>query len=121
MPLDPHMADLAGELFGRMGTIAVRKMFGGGGIYCDGVMFALIADDVLYLKADRQLQPRFEAEGMGPFVYQGKSKPVAMSYWRMPERLLDDPDEALDWGRAALRAARDVRTTRTKAKPRGMG
>lgn len=121
MPLDPRLSELAEELFGALGRISVRNMFGGGGVYCDGVMFALIAYGVMYLKADRQSQPRFEAEGMGPFVYQGKSKPVAMSYWRMPERLLDDPDEAVDWGRDALRAARDVRTARTKAKPRGKG
>ncbi|MBA4132750.1 MAG: competence protein TfoX [Hyphomicrobium sp.] len=121
MPLDPRLSELAEELFGPLGTISVRKMFGGGGIYCDGVMFALIADGVIYLKADARSQADFEAEGLGPFVYQGKAKPVAMSYWRMPERLLDDPDEALAWGRNAVRAAQSARAAPRKTKPRGKG
>jgi DNA transformation protein len=54
-------------------------------------------------------------------VYQGKAKPVAMSYWRMPERLLDDPDEALAWGRNAVRAAQSARAAPRKTKPRGKG
>jgi len=121
MPLDPRMSELAEELFGPLGTISVRKMFGGGGIYCDGVMFALIADGAIYMKADARSQADFEAEGLGPFVYQGKARPVAMSYWRMPERLLDDPDEALNWGRVAVRAARAAQTRLVKTKPRGRG
>jgi DNA transformation protein len=121
MTLDPRLSELAEELFGALGNIRVRKMFGGGGIYCDGVMFALIADGVIYLKADARSQANFEAEGLGPFVYQGKAKPVAMSYWRMPERLLDDPDAALDWGRDAVRAARASQTRTGKTKPRGKG
>ncbi len=121
MALDPRLSELAEDLFGPLGIISVRKMFGGGGIYCDGVMFALIADNVIYLKADAQSQPGFDAEGLGPFVYQGKEKPVAMSYWRMPERLLDEPDEALDWGREALRAARSAQKGPVKTKPRGQG
>lgn len=121
MPLDPRLGELAEELFGPLGAIRVRRMFGGGGIYCDGVMFALIAEGVIYLKADARTQAHFDAEGLGPFVYQGKAKPVAMSYWRMPERLLDDPDEALEWGRAAVRAARAAQSRPVKTKPRGEG
>jgi DNA transformation protein len=121
MPLDPRMSELAEELFGALGRISVRNMFGGGGVYCDGVMFALIAYGVIYLKADARSQANFKAEGLGPFVYHGKAKPVAMSYWRMPERLLDDPDEAVAWGRDAVRAARDARGVPAKKKPRGKG
>ncbi len=121
MALDPRLAELAEELWGQLGHISVRKMFSGAGIYCDGLMFALIAGDVLYLKADAQSRARFEAEGMGPFVYLGRGKPIAMSYWRMPDRLLDEPDEALDWGRAALQAARAAQKQPAKTKPRGKG
>jgi DNA transformation protein len=121
MALDPRLSELAEELFGAVGRISVRNMFGGGGVYCDGVMFALIADGVIYLKADAQSQANFEAEGLGPFVYQGKAKPVAMSYWRMPERLLDDPDEAVAWGRDAVRAARSAQVAPPNKKPRGKG
>ena len=121
MSLDPRFGELAEELFGPLGFISVRKMFGGGSVYCDGLMFALIADGVIFLKTDARSRLRFEAEGQGPFVYQGKAKPVAMSYWRMPERLLDEPDEALEWGREALRSAREAQMGPVKTKPRGKG
>jgi DNA transformation protein len=120
MPHDAALAALIEELFGPLGAVAVRGMFGGAGVYCDGVMFALIAGDTIYLKADARSASRFDAEGLEAFVYQGKRKPVAMSYRRMPERLLDEPDEALAWGREALSAAQAAASARTK-KPRGKG
>lgn len=100
--------------------LGFRRMFGGHGIYRHGLMIALVADDTLYLKVDEQARPAFEAEGLGPFVYQGKGKPVAMSYWRCPERCLDDPVEMRRWleqaHAAALRAAA-ARRPRKRAKP----
>ncbi len=63
------------------GPVRIRNMFSGAGVYADDVMFALIADDTLYLKADESSVPAFEAEGMGPFVYESEGrKPIAMSY-----------------------------------------
>lgn len=85
-----------------LGAVRVRRMFGGGGVFCDDVMFALVAGDVLYFKANDRTRAAYEAEGQGPFVYQGKSKPITMSYWRVPERLFDAPDELLAWAREAL-------------------
>ena len=86
--------------------VSIRNMFGGAGIYADGVMFALLANDVLYLKADATSAHAFEAEGMGPFTYTTPGKPpVAMSYWEVPPRLLEDPDELADWAREAHRVA----------------
>jgi DNA transformation protein len=117
MALDLRLAEFVEELFRPLGIIIVRRMFSGGGIYCDGLMFGLIADNVIYLKADARSRAAFEAEGLRPFIYQGPRKPVAMSYWRLPDRLLDDPEEALEWGREALRAARDA-IIRRKKKPR---
>jgi DNA transformation protein len=114
MSLDNRLAQLVEDLFRPLGIIVVRRMFGGGGIYCDGLMFGLIADDIIYLKADGRSRAAFAAEGARPFVYQGKRKAVTMSYWRLPDRLLDDPEEALEWGREALRAARDAILHRKK-------
>lgn len=88
-----------------LGPVTVKRMFGGAGIYAGGVMIGLVADDVLYLKADDTTKTSFEAEGLGPFVYDGKSKPISMSYWRVPERLYDDPDEMAEWARRALAVA----------------
>lgn len=94
--------------------LSARAMFGGSGLYCDGRMFALIADDVLYLKADAKNQSVFSAEGAAPFVYQGKSKPVTMSYFSVPEERLEDPDLLQEWARLAIDAA-----MRAPAKKKG--
>jgi DNA transformation protein len=94
------------ELFSVFGVVAVRRMFGGAGIYADGTMFALVADGVIYLKADELSTPAFERENLPPFTYATKDgKRGVMSYRRMPERLYDDPDELATWARAALAAA----------------
>jgi DNA transformation protein and related proteins len=100
------------ELFSAFGPVSVRRMFGGAGIYADGLMFALIVDDAIFLKADADTRSAFIAEGQGPFVYDGKGKPVTMSYWRLPERLYDDPEELASWARIAVGVAR-----RGKAAP----
>ncbi len=106
-------AERIAELFADFAPVRVRRMFGGFGIYRDDLMFALVADDLIYLKADAESQPAFEREGCGPFVYAAKDgRKTVMSYWRMPERLYDDPAELGSWARAAhgaaLRAAKKV-------------
>ena len=94
------------ELFSAFGGVAVRRMFGGAGIYADGTMFALVADGVIYLKADELSTPAFERENLPPFTYETKDgRRGVMSYRRMPERLYDDPDELATWAHAALAAA----------------
>lgn len=97
-----------------LGPVNVRRMFGGAGIYADGVMFGLIADDTLYLKADEKTKRDFEAEGLGPFVYEGGGRTIAMSYWRIPDRLLDDPDEMAAWSRTALGVAQRAAAAKPK-------
>jgi DNA transformation protein len=94
------------ELFSAFGPVAVRRMFGGAGIYSEGTMFALVADGVIYLKAGDSNVAMFEREGLTPFSYsKSKHAQVVMSYRRMPDRLYDDPDELVVWARAALAAA----------------
>jgi DNA transformation protein len=111
--------DEIGELFAVFGPVSVRRMFGGAGIYADGVMFALVSDGVIYLKADAQNVAAFEREGLAPFTYATSSgKRGVMSYRRMPERLYDDPDELASWARDALAAARRGRVKKpAPAKP----
>lgn len=108
--------DHIAELFSAFGPVTVRRMFGGAGIFASGMMIGLISDDEIYLKADAQTAPTFEAEGMKPFAYGAKRRRVVMSYWRMPERLLDEPDEIGQWARAALGAAQRSATKRLKRK-----
>jgi DNA transformation protein len=95
------------DLLDDLRPIAVRRMFGGAGIFREGLMFALILDDTLYLRADDSNRGDFEAEGLTPFSYETKSgRNTILSYWRCPDRLFDDPDEMAVWARKALAAAR---------------
>ena len=99
--------DYIGDLFAAFGKVAVRRMFGGLGIFADSLMIALVADDVIYLKADDHLTEEFEREGLAPFSYSTKNgRHTIMSYRRMPERLYDDPDELARWAHRSLEAAR---------------
>jgi DNA transformation protein and related proteins len=111
------------ELFAAFGPVTVRRMFGGAGVFAEGMMLALIADGVIYLKADEQTVPAFEREGLRPFTYMRRGAEAAvMSYWRMPERLYDDPEELATWARAALETARRAAVrTRPKAKTKAKG
>jgi DNA transformation protein and related proteins len=97
------------ELFEKMGPLSARKMFGGAGIYLNGLMFVLIGYGDIYLKADKENLGRFIQADCPPFTFHTKDdKVMEMSYRRMPESALDDTSEALIWGRlgydAALRA-----------------
>jgi DNA transformation protein len=99
--------DFACDLLGGLGPVRARRMFGGAGLYAQDVMFALVADDVIYLKTDAALAAALEAEGCGAFVYDGgkSGKASAMRYHRLPDAALEDPELAVDWGRKALQVA----------------
>jgi len=94
------------DLFSDFGPVTIRRMFSGFGISADGTNFALALRGGLYFRADEQTIPRFEAEGSKPFQYQTRAKTVTVgSYWQLPERLYDDPEQLTGWARAALAAA----------------
>ena len=80
-------------------------MFGGIGVFKDGLMFGLVDDDVLYMKADETTAARYEAEGQSRWAYEGKGKQVALPYWRLPDRLYDEPDEFREWALVAFGVA----------------
>ena len=107
MPASPQIIEWLIEELAPLGHIAARTMFGGAGVYCDGAMFGLIADDAFFLKTDEAGQPAFIAEGLGPFTYTTKRGPGQLtSYWKAPERLSDDRDELLIWANRAVTVAR---------------
>ena len=106
MAVSDGFRDFLIEQLAPLGPVTLRRMFGGGGVYTDGLMFGLVADDVLFLKVDDGNRAIFQAEGSVPFVYEAKGKSVTMSYWRLPERLYDEPEDLLTFARAALGAAR---------------
>jgi DNA transformation protein and related proteins len=114
-------------LFASFGPVVVRRMFGGSGLYRDGLMFALVFDGVIFLRVDAASIPDFEREGSRPFVYTrakspGKIGRASLSYWRLPERLYDDPEQLSAWAERALAIARHKKMApraRTKAKQPG--
>lgn len=89
-------------------------MFGGHGIFCDGVMFGLVFDGTLYLKADTENIAAFEQEGLEQFTYARQGKLVGLSYYRAPDHLLEDPHEAVRWAQGSLAAA--LRADRKRAQ-----
>jgi len=107
-------AAYAAELLGTVGRVAARRMFGGYGLYCDGVMFALIADDVLYLKADAASRGEFERAGSEPFVYDARGRRTTMAYWRAPDDAMESRELAARWARIALAAALRARSAKRK-------
>ena len=93
------------EMFESLGTISIRRMFGGKGIYHQGVIFALELYDEIMLKADAETAPLFAEAGARQWSYEGKSgKPVLMPYWSIPDEALDDPEVMARWSRLAFEA-----------------
>lgn len=89
-----------------LGRIKPRRMFGSWGLYCDGIFFAIVADEILYLKVDSVSRPDFEAAGLAAFTYSMKDgRQQSLSYYPMPEAALDDEGEFLAWARRGLEAA----------------
>lgn len=106
------------ELLGPLGGVRSRRMFGGHGIYIDELFIAIIAFEQLYLKVDTQTREQFLRAGCVPFVYEGKSQPVTMSYWRAPAQALESPALMQRWARLAIDAALRSRAAASKVKPR---
>ena len=98
------------DVFSDFGRLQIRRMFGGCGIYHDGLMFALVASDCLYLKVDPLNRQFFDQRHLAPFEYVKQGRRTQMSYHQAPEELFDDKALAADWAKrsfeAALRAKR---------------
>ncbi len=103
------------EFFEPVEGTSVRAMFGGLGVFREGIMFALAADEVLYFRADAETEPAFEAEGCEAWVYPGKNRPMTMPYRRVPERLFDERDEFRAWALTAFAAAERNKAGKKKA------
>ena len=118
MSISQELLDFLTEQLQRLGHITWRRMFSGAGLYCDGVIFALVLRDTLHFKVDDANRAAYQAEGLEPFTYEARGKPVVMgAYWRAPDRLFDDPDEMLEWARAAVAAGRRAAAKKPARKP----
>jgi DNA transformation protein len=114
--------ETAAELFSAFGPIDVRRMFSGFGLYADDVCFGIFLRGEFYLKVDDSTIPRFMAEGSEPFIYSTRKKTVTVnSWWRMPTRLYDEPEELADWAREAVSVAARIRLKKGARKKRAAG
>ncbi len=102
------------ELFKPFGAVAVKRMFGGAGVYAEGLCFAIEQDDEAFLKVDSLSQPEFAAVGSSPFVHVARGNPMATSFWRLPAIARSEPDELRRWASLGLEAAR--RAAEAKAR-----
>jgi DNA transformation protein len=110
-------AEVLKGLFEPFGSVTVKRMFGGSGIYADGLCFAIEADGEVFIKTDEVSRADFSAAGSSPFTYVAKGKSRPTSYWSLPTAAHDDDDELRRWAGIGLDAAR--RAADAKAKPKG--
>jgi len=89
------------DQFSAWGEVAVRKMFGGAGLYRDGRMFGLVADDVVYLKVDDTTRDKYLAAGSAPFK-PFKDKPTSLSYFQLPPEIFEDAEALMEWAEESL-------------------
>ena len=97
------------DQFSQWCQVTARKMFGGAGLYCEGNMFGLIADDVAYLKVDDSNREEFVRAGSSPFKPY-KDKTTTMSYYEIPPDILDDQDQLVKWAEKSLDIQKRKRT-----------
>jgi len=103
--MSDDFVDYVLELFGPFGTVVSRRMFGGHGVYLDGLMFAIISEDTLYLKADEMNRIEFEQAGCEIFGYARKGRRATLGFFRAPEDAMESPELMLPWARTAYAAA----------------
>src|SRR5271170_6657723 len=119
MVASDRFAEFLRDQLAPLGRIAMRRMFGKTGVFCDGFMLGMVRDNSLYFRVDDDNRATFkEAESFPSLNYEKKGGSIDLSFWRAPERLFDEPDELVTWARAALAAARRVAAERERTAPR---
>ena len=119
MVASDSFAEFLREQLAPLGRVTMRRMFGKTGVFCDGLMLAMVRDDALYVRVDDGNRAVFkEAESFPPLNYEKKGGSIDLAFWRVPERLFDESDELVAWARAALAAAGRVAAKRERAAPR---
>jgi DNA transformation protein and related proteins len=119
MVASDSFAEFLREQLAPLGHVSMRRMFSKTGVFCDGVMLAMVSDNTLYFRVDDDNRAVFkEAEAFAPLNYEKKGVTIDLAFWRAPERLFDEPDELVAWARAALAAARRVAAQRERTAPR---
>jgi DNA transformation protein len=125
MAVSDDFRDFVLEQLAPAGRVTSRAMFGGVGLYLDGLFFALIDDDTLYFKSDDSTRARYEQAGSKPFCPFPDQPDKSMAYWQVPAEVLEDADELAAWAREAMGVAlakksrRPVRRRAGPARARG--
>ena len=110
-------AEFLREQLAPLGRVTLRRMFGKSGVFCDGVMLGMVTENTLYFRVDEQNRETFrEAEAFPPLNYAKRGEVIDLAFWRVPERLFDEPDEFIVWARAALSAAHRIAAKRPAPK-----
>jgi DNA transformation protein and related proteins len=118
MVASDSFAEFLREQLAPLGRVTMRRMFGKTGVFCDGVMFGMVTENMLYLRVDDHNRAEFkEAESSPPLNYEKQGATIDLAFWRAPERLFDEPDELVTWARVALAAARRVAAKRGRTAP----
>lgn len=119
---DLFFPDYVLEQLSGVGGVGMRRMFGGAGLFKSGLMFGIISDGELYFKVDDSNRADFEAKKSEPFVYEARGRKISMSYWFVPEDVIEEPAELAQWARKAFDVALKVRKAeQTKPKSRRRG
>jgi DNA transformation protein len=118
MVASDSFADFLREQLAPLGRVTLRRMFGKTGVFCDGVMLAMVRDNTLYFRVDDDNRETFkEARSFPPLNYAKRGGTIDLAFWRAPERLFDEPEELVAWARAALAAAHRVAAKRERTAP----
>jgi DNA transformation protein and related proteins len=119
MVASPGFAEFLREQLAPLGRLKIRRMFGKSGVFCDGLMFAMVTEDLLYFRVDDGNRATFaEAQSFPPLSYESRGRSIDLSFWRAPDRLFDEPDELIAWAREALAAAGRVAAKRAPPAPK---
>lgn len=104
------------EQLASVGRVNFRRMFGKTGVFCDGLMFGMVSEDTLYFRVDEHNREFFkEAESAPPLSYVKGGRTIPLSFWQVPERLFDEPEELVVWARHAQDAARRIAARRSRS------
>lgn len=119
MAIPSPFVDHVLDMLRAFGAVTAKPMFGGWGLYRDGVFFALVAQDTLYLKCDDGNCAEFDAAGLDPFVYESRvDEHIVTSYRRAPDEALEDAEVMATWARIAYEAALRAKATKGTGRKR---
>lgn len=116
MPISVEFLSYVLEQLSAVRGVTSRRMFGGVGLYCEGIFFGLIMDDVLYFRAGDENRADYEGRGMRPFRPFADKLITSTSYFEVPADVLEDGEECRAWALRGVAAAR-VKTGRSRKRP----